>query len=216
MIVNRIPLRIPFPPEWKRNHSDGARRGSSLRCVRSFLRACTLFGFPRIRTMRIARLLFVLLFSLAVFAQEPIILDVSTALDGRGRVLRDVRIVVEKGNISRILAAKDAAKTQAGGRLYDLRGLTVLPAWIDTHVHIGWHFGPNGRAADANETPQQAAPASEANAWATLQAGFTTVQSLGAPADKDLRDAIARGALPGPRILAAMQPLSDGRLTPEQ
>src|SRR5262249_34482331 len=49
-----------------------------------------------------------------------------------------------------------------------------------------------------------------------LQAGFATVQSLGAPADKDLRDAIAKGTLPGPRIFTAMQPLSDGKLTPDE
>jgi imidazolonepropionase-like amidohydrolase len=46
-----------------------------------------------------------------------------------------------------------------------------------------------------------------ANAWKTLQAGFTTVQSVGSPSDVPLRDAIAKGQLPGPRILTAVEPL---------
>lgn len=52
-----------------------------------------------------------------------------------------------------------------------------------------------------------AAYESAANAWATLMAGFTTVQSVGSPTDIPLRDAIAKGALPGPRILTAVEPL---------
>jgi imidazolonepropionase-like amidohydrolase len=46
--------------------------------------------------------------------------------------------------------------------------------------------------------------------------GITTVQSLGAPIDKPLRDAIARGVVPGPRILTAFDPIGDPKLTPEQ
>jgi len=49
-----------------------------------------------------------------------------------------------------------------------------------------------------------------------LMAGFTTIQSLGAPEDKDLRDAIARGDIPGPRIITALNPIDDPKLTPEQ
>jgi imidazolonepropionase-like amidohydrolase len=99
---------------------------------------------------------------------------------------------------------------------YDLRGLTVLPGWIDTHVHIDWHFGPNGKLGDKDETPEQATLAYAANAWKTLQAGFTTVQALGSTHDKDLRDAIARGDIPGPRLLTSLQPITDAKLTPEQ
>jgi len=146
-------------------------------------------------------------------SEQSTILLVSSALDGRGNVLHDSAIVIENGKIARIISAKAAPKAS---NTYDLRGLTVLPGFIDTHVHITWHFGPSGRFQDNDETPAQGALAEAANAWATLQAGFTTVQSLGAPADRDLREAIARGAIPGPRILTAVQPLSDGRLTPDQ
>ncbi|MGH9794764.1 MAG: amidohydrolase family protein, partial [Candidatus Acidiferrales bacterium] len=89
---------------------------------------------------------------------------------------------------------------------YDLRGLTVMPGWIDAHVHITWSFGPDGKNAGAGATTQEAAYAAAANAWLTLLAGFTTVQSFG-PTAIPLRDAIAKGALPGPRILVAIAAL---------
>ena len=50
--------------------------------------------------------------------------------------------------------------------------------------------------------------AAASNAWVTLMAGFTTVQSVGSPQDVPLRDAIARGLLPGPRILTAVEALT--------
>lgn len=150
----------------------------------------------------------------SVAAQEkPLVLRVSTLLDGRGHVLKDQRITVQSGKIA---AVEPKAGGAAPGAVYDLRGLTVLPGWIDAHVHITYHFGPNGRAQDKDETPQQAAYAAAANAYATLLAGFTTVQSIGSPDDKALRDAINAGTLPGPRILTALQPFFQSSGTPEE
>jgi len=121
-------------------------------------------------------------------------------LDGQGHVLKNTRIVVEGNRIV-------AVDPNAGPIDYDLRGLTVLPGWIDSHVHITWSFDKNGRNQGAGVTTPEATLASAANAWATLMAGFTTVQSVGNPADIPLRDAIAKGELAGPRILTAAQPL---------
>jgi imidazolonepropionase-like amidohydrolase len=100
-----------------------------------------------------------------------------------------------------------AIDPKAGPVDYDLRGLTVLPGWIDVHVHITWTFGNDGKLggpATAEETAYRVA----SNAWLTLMAGFTTVQSVGSPADVPLRDAIAKGLLPGPRILTSAEPLT--------
>ncbi|MFI5106513.1 MAG: amidohydrolase family protein, partial [Terriglobales bacterium] len=91
-----------------------------------------------------------------------------------------------------------------------------MPGWIDVHDHVIWHFGPNGRFEDKTETVAQATLAEAANAYATLMAGFTTIQSVGSPEDKDLREAIARGALPGPRVLTSLEPIEDAALTPDQ
>jgi imidazolonepropionase-like amidohydrolase len=93
---------------------------------------------------------------------------------------------------------------------YDLRGLTVLPGWIEAHVHITWIFGKDGKNGGTEGTTQEDAYQAASNAWVTLMAGFTTVQSVGAPNDIPLRDAIAKGVLPGPRILTANEPL-EGR-----
>src|SRR5205807_3358130 len=114
-------------------------------------------------------------------------------LDGRGHVLADTRIVVEG---SRIVALDPKAAPVD----YDLRAFTVMPGWIDSHVHITWSFGENRKNAGADGTTQFAAYQSASNAWLTLMAGFTSVQSVGSPTDVPLRDAIATGALPGPRI----------------
>lgn len=132
--------------------------------------------------------------------QKPIVIAASTVLDGTGRVLHDTRIVIEGSKIVRI-------DPNAGPVDYDLRGLTVLPGLIDAHVHITWSFGRDGKNAGGGGTTQDAAYGAAANAWVTLMAGFTTIQSVGAPVDVSLRDAIASGRLPGPRILTSAEPL---------
>jgi imidazolonepropionase-like amidohydrolase len=146
--------------------------------------------------------------SASLCAQEkPIIIAASTVLDGRGKVLHDTRIVVQDGKVVKL-------DPQAGPVDYDLRGLTVAPGWIDAHVHITSHFGANGRlAADGlraieAELPAVSAYGNEGNAWATLLGGFTTVQSIGSPADGPLRDSINRGIVPGPRILTSLEPIT--------
>ena len=137
-------------------------------------------------------------------AQTPspkrIVIAASTILDGKGRVLHNTRIVIEGAKIV-------AIDPKAGPVDYDLRGLTVLPGWIDAHVHITWSFGKDGKNAGSGVTTQDAAYSAASNAWVTLMAGFTTVQSVGSPTDVPLRDAIAKGMLPGPRLLTAIEPL---------
>ncbi len=133
-------------------------------------------------------------------APKRIVIAASTVLDGQGHVLHNTRIVIEGAKIV-------AIDPKAGPVDYDLRGLTVLPGWIDAHVHITWSFGRDGKNAGPGETTLDAAYRAASNAWVTLMAGFTTVQSIGSPLDLPLRDAIAKGAIPGPRILTAVEPL---------
>ncbi len=162
--------------------------------------------------MRIKMITFALfLISLSAPGQQkPVVIAAGTLLDGKGHALHNVEIVVQDGKILRVDPAEKNAAT------YDLRKLTVMPGLIDVHDHITWHFGPNGRAEDKSETPQQAALAAAGNAYATLMAGFTTIQSVGSPDDKALRAAIANGTVPGPRLLTSLEPIEDPKLTPEQ
>lgn len=143
----------------------------------------------------------------AAFAQ-PVAIKTSTILDGKGNVVRNASIVVEGGRI------KSVGKSSAG-TTYDLSGLTVMPGWIDTHTHPAWHFDANNRLVAGPEPPQTAALAAAENAYVTLMAGFTTIQSVGAPIDKDLRESIARG-LPGPRIITSLGQITETSGKPAQ
>jgi imidazolonepropionase-like amidohydrolase len=144
---------------------------------------------------------------------QTITIKTSTILDGRGHVLKDKTIVLD-GN--RIVSIGNVQ----GNTTYDLTGLTVMPGWIDTHVHLGWHFNKDNRLDDggrgSRETPQQSALYAEGNAYATLMGGFTTVQSLGSAIDGDIRDFIARGIIPGPRIITSLRAVNENTGDPEK
>ena len=154
----------------------------------------------------------VLVLTSAVFLagqDRSITIRVGRALDGRGNVVRNTALVIQNGKIVRLDPAIRLAT-------YDLSALTVMPGMIDTHVHLTWHFGPDNRFTQRDSSPAQTMAYTMENAYLTLMAGFTTVQSVGAPIDKDLRDAIERGILPGPRILTSYGQITSGRLTPDQ
>ncbi|HEX8112467.1 MAG TPA: amidohydrolase family protein [Kofleriaceae bacterium] len=133
-------------------------------------------------------------------AARRIVIAAGTLLDGKGHVVKNTRIVVDGAKIV-------ALDPKAGPVDYDLHTLTVMPGWIDAHDHLTWSFGADGKNAGADRTTQEAAYASAANARVTLLAGVTTIQSVGSPTDVPLRDAIARGLVPGPRLLTAVEPL---------
>ena len=127
----------------------------------------------------------------------PTVILTSHALDGHGGVLEDARIGVANGKITS-LAAPDE------GTLIDLTAYTVLPGWIDTHVHFSSHWNSAGRIAEDDEPPMEAAMGIAAAAWDTLMGGFTTAQTVGDPAEKPLRDAIRDHGFPGPRVLTSL------------
>ncbi len=147
----------------------------------------------------------------AAFGQERVVtLKAAKVLDGKGGALTNTTIVIQGPRIARIGGA-------AEGPTYDLSGFAVMPGGIDTHTHPTWHFGPDGRFySDTTETPTQTILYTAENAYRTLMGGVTTLQSLGDPRDKDLRDAIARGVMPGPRIITSLGSISSPRMTPDQ
>jgi imidazolonepropionase-like amidohydrolase len=156
------------------------------------------------------RLLFTLFLAASALAQDRIVLQTTTILDGKGGILKDRQIVIEHGKITSIEPGKQPAN-------YNLSKLTVMPGWIDTHVHMDWHFGKNGKLSQGQgETPGELALYAAENAWLTLAGGFTTVQSVGAMTDRAVRDRIDQGALPGPRILTSLRQINDQSGTPEE
>jgi imidazolonepropionase-like amidohydrolase len=132
-------------------------------------------------------------------------------IDGAGTVRRNV-IMTIRG--SRILSVRSAAGSAPA--TWDLSGLTVLPGLIDTHVHIGSHFGRDGRASNEGETPVQRLRAAVDNLYQTLGAGYTTVQSLGAPMDLELRTMLRQDDVPGPRLLTSAGQFSDTSRAPDE
>src|SRR5258705_7883425 len=142
----------------------------------------------------------------------PLVIKARTVLDGKGATLTNVAIVVQGSKILRIEPAKADAT-------YDLTTQTIMPGMIDTHTHIVDHFNrSNGRlhtAADP-ETLEQTTLYAYENAYKTLMAGFTTIQSPGNPVDKDIREWIADGRVPGPRILTSIHQVFDNTGTPDQ
>ncbi len=136
----------------------------------------------------------------ALGQSAPITIRAGTVLDGRGGVVRNRTIVIEGARIARL---EPAGKTAT----YDLGRLTVLPGGIDTHVHLTSHFDANGRAHNdpgGAEPLQQTVLYAMENGYRALLAGITTVQSIGSNLDRDLRDAVARGTLPGPRVITSL------------
>lgn len=143
-----------------------------------------------------------LMLSGAAAAQEAVIhAGHVLAKPGEGYLTRQT-ILVEKGRIVSITSGFSKPKNY---EVIDLRDAYVLPGLIDSHVHITGENGPNDRIKSFEDSDVDAAFDGAAFALTTLKAGFTTVQDVGAGNTTifGLRDAIARGAVPGPRIRAS-------------
>lgn len=134
-------------------------------------------------------------------------LRAATVLDGTGGTLRNQDVVIQGGRITAIRPSR--GPLPPGG--IDLGTRTLLPGLIDTHVHLGWYINSQDRmhTAGDGDAPGVSALAHAGNAWATLRAGFTTVQSIGEADNAPLRDAIARGHIPGPRVLTSLGSLNE-------
>jgi imidazolonepropionase-like amidohydrolase len=141
---------------------------------------------------------------------QTIRLRAATVLDGAGKVLRNATIVVQGSKITAVETGSSGAAT------YDLGSLTVIPGMIDVHAHVGWHFDKDGRYAAQRGDPSVEILYSAENAYTTLLAGFTTIQSPGQANDVQLREAIARGVLPGPRILTSIRQFNENSGTPDE
>lgn len=128
------------------------------------------------------------------------------------QTLPDTTIMVRNGVIERLMPGvrqDEAAKTEeaAGNTVarYDLSDSWVMPGLIDCHVHLTNEWDQGYRLRIVQETEGDSTIRTILNAKKTLEAGFTTVRDLGARTDVifSVRNAIDRGDIQGPRILAA-------------
>jgi imidazolonepropionase-like amidohydrolase len=128
-----------------------------------------------------------------------------TLIDGTGAAPIKNAVILVQGD--RITAAGSNVQVPPGASVIDLSGATVLPGFIDAHVHLAFRTIGDGdwQHAGLTEMPSQLALLGAAHAQQTLEAGFTTVRVVGTAhfGDIALRNAINAGWIPGPRIVGA-------------
>ena len=138
--------------------------------------------------------------------------DQTTTFLEVGRLLADPETGVVQRDKTLVIRGNQVAETRDGfvgdaaqGRVVDLRGAFVLPGLIDSHVHLTGQQNPNARLENVTQSDADQAMVGVRYARRTLMAGFTTVADLGAinEAIFALREAVRRGDVPGPRIIAA-------------
>jgi imidazolonepropionase-like amidohydrolase len=121
-----------------------------------------------------------------------------------GTVTPGAVVLVEKG---RVTAVGPSVAIPPGARVIDLSGMTVLPGLMDCHTHlVGDYVDDKDPLSELKSTSARRAFESVPNARVTLDAGFTTVRDVGtyrAFVDVAMRDAIAKGYFPGPRMFVA-------------
>ncbi len=121
----------------------------------------------------------------------------------RGALLSGQCILTDGKRIARI---EPCGETPAGAERVDWSGFTVLPGLIDLHTHLADAGQDADLALPLKTSPQATALIGAQNARTTLLAGFTTVRDVGTYrglTDVALRDAIAAGRVPGPRMFVA-------------
>jgi imidazolonepropionase-like amidohydrolase len=138
---------------------------------------------------------------------DPIHIRAARMFDGRGdTLLQNVVVTVDGGKIVSI-----AQNQPASPSVMDLGDVTLMPGLIDCHTHIALQAGDYD-AQILRETPELRAIRATLSARKTLDAGITTIRDLGNEgagfADLAVRDAVARGIVEGPRVIAAIRPVT--------
>ncbi len=167
----------------------------------------------RLSAARVAAALALLASPLAAAGAPPdpvTVLKAKRLFDARGDAVTQDAVIVVEG--SKIKAVGRGIPVPAGATVVDLGDATLLPGFIDCHVHLSFEMGADyfrGTVLDLQRTTAEKAIRATEFARKTLRAGFTTVRDLGSDefVDVGLRNGIAAGAVPGPRMLVATHAL---------
>lgn len=137
---------------------------------------------------------------------KPIVLKAARMFDGKGdRIVSPGLVIVAGGRIS---AAGPGSQLPANADTIDLGDATLLPGFMDAHTHLSMQYAidfDKELLDGLKKSPSERALDSIENLRKTLHAGFTTVRDVGAADHVDiaLRNAVASGRIPGPRMLVA-------------
>jgi imidazolonepropionase-like amidohydrolase len=149
----------------------------------------------------------IVLLAVLALQQGPAVTAIraGTLIDGSGAAPVKNAVILVQGD--RITAVGPNVPVPAGATVIDLSGETVLPGFIDAHVHLAGRTIGDGdwQHSRLTEMPSQLALLGAAHAQQTLESGFTTVRVVGTASfgDVALRNAINAGWIQGPRIVAA-------------
>ena len=140
-----------------------------------------------------------------------VVLRAARLIDGNGGAVVQNGVVVVTDDRITAVGRSGSVTVPAGARTIDLGDATLLPGFVDAHVHIAGRVlgDPRNDLEAVKDIDALGAILSVAHARATLMAGFTTVRTAGSDgfADLALRRAIDEGHVPGPRIQPAAHSL---------
>ncbi|HEY0927031.1 amidohydrolase family protein [Brevundimonas sp.] len=147
-------------------------------------------------------------------ASQPVSPETGTTFVQVGRLLADPSTGIVQRDKTLVIRGNQVVEIRDGfvgeGTVVDLRGEFVLPGLIDSHVHLTGEQSPTSRLDGVTQSNSDQAFVGARYAMRTLRAGFTTVADLGATNESifALRDAVRRGDVPGPRIIASGEAVS--------
>ena len=128
-----------------------------------------------------------------------------TVIIGDGRVYEHTTVIVDEGRIVKV--AKGKYQIPRNVEKISLQGRTLLPGFIDCHVHFCLDGGPDPVSSLTSEPETMATLKAANSATKTLKAGITSIRDMGGISgiDLGLKLAIQSGLIPGPRMLASGQ-----------
>ena len=150
------------------------------------------------------KLLFIFLFIPLIINAQDYYLHAGKLFDSKdGKILKNMTIIVTGKKIKAVKKGFEHPKND-NDIVIDLKDSTVMPGFIDLHVHIESEYNPEKYLNEFTAEESEIAFSSLKFAKRTLMAGFTTVRDLGGSGvNISLRNAINKGEVDGPRIFTA-------------